>query len=146
MKKPNLSNIHIEKRVQWAENNVKMDLKKDNTDDCQATLDEPDGLSVGWVLNGRPVGLRIRRQQGGGGVIFWAGIKDSEIIGPFRAPQGVKVDWKGYCKLLTAFFSWLEYQPIKRGNRWYFSKKMHLHTSPVTHRFGYRITVLKKLH
>jgi len=109
-KKPPLSKIHREKRVQWAEKYVKMDFKNVVfTDECRATLDGPDGWSSGWVLNGRPVKLRIRRQQGGGGVMFCAGIKGNEIIGPFRVQQGVKVDSKGYCQLLTDFFiPWLE--------------------------------------
>ena len=105
IKKPPLSKIHREKRVQWAEQYVKMDFKNVVfTDECRATLDGPDGWSSGWVLNGRPVGSRIRRQQGDGGVMFWAGIKDQDIIGPFRVPQGVKIDSKGYCQLLTDFF------------------------------------------
>ena len=61
------------------------------TDECRATLDGTEAWSSGWVLNGRPVGSQIRRQKGGGGVMFWAGIKGNEIIGPFRVPQGVKL-------------------------------------------------------
>ena len=54
------------------------------TDECRATLDGPDGWSSGWILHGRQPGVRIRRQQGGGGVMFWAGIKGDTIIGPFK--------------------------------------------------------------
>ena len=109
-KMPLLSKIHKEKRVQWAEKYVKMDFKNVVfTDECWATLNGPDG----WSLNCRPVESQIRRQQGGGGVMFWAGIKGNEIIGPFRVPQGVKVDSKGYCQLLTDFFiPWLEDQTL----------------------------------
>ena len=89
MKKPPLKKIHMENRLQWAENNVKMDFKNVViTDEYRATLDGPDGKSASWVLNGRSVGLQICRQQGGEGVMFWAEIKDNEIIGPFRVPKG----------------------------------------------------------
>ena len=33
---------------------------------------------------------RLRRQQGGGSVLFWAGIVGRKLVGPFRAPEGVK--------------------------------------------------------
>lgn len=45
-------------------------------------LDGPGGWSSGWVLNGYPVASCNHQQQGGGGIMFWAG------IGPFRVPQG----------------------------------------------------------
>ena len=44
------------------------------TDECRATLDGPDGWSSGWILYGRQLEVRIRRQQGRG-VMFWARIK-----------------------------------------------------------------------
>ena len=41
--------------------------------------------------------------------MFWAGIKNNEIIGPFKVPQGVKIDSKGYCQILSDFLiPWLD--------------------------------------
>ena len=34
----------------------------------------------------------MRRQQGGGGVMFWAGIIGNKLVGPFRVPDGVKMN------------------------------------------------------
>ncbi|CAI9572193.1 unnamed protein product, partial [Staurois parvus] len=36
-----------------------------------ATLDGPDGWSSGWLMDSHPVPTRLRRQEGGGGVMFW---------------------------------------------------------------------------
>ena len=44
------------------------------TDESRATLDGPDGWMSGWLLNGTTPQSKIRRQQGGGGVMIWAGI------------------------------------------------------------------------
>ena len=45
------------------------------TDESRASLDGPDGCwSKGWVFRGDQCPARIRRQQGGGGVMIWAGI------------------------------------------------------------------------
>ena len=50
---------------------MKQDLDKIMfTDECRATLDGPDGFSRGWVLNKLDIPVRLRRQQGGGGVRF----------------------------------------------------------------------------
>uniref|UniRef100_A0A672M5Z5 Poly(U)-binding-splicing factor PUF60-like n=2 Tax=Sinocyclocheilus grahami TaxID=75366 RepID=A0A672M5Z5_SINGR len=38
-------------------------------------------------VNGHPVPTRPRCQQGGGGVMIWAGILGSEMVGPFRVPD-----------------------------------------------------------
>ena len=40
------------------------------TDECRATLDGPDGRSKDWVANGSSRPIRVRRQQGGGGIMF----------------------------------------------------------------------------
>ena len=45
-----------------------------------------------WAL--RP--HRLRRQQGGGGVMLWAGIIGNELVGPFRVPDGVKLTAAAY--------------------------------------------------
>ena len=42
------------------------------SDECHASLDGPDGLARGWVMNGVKTSHRMRRQQGGGGVLFCA--------------------------------------------------------------------------
>ena len=69
------------------------------TDECRATLDGQDGWSSGWILHGRLPGVRIRRQQGGGEVMLWAGIKGDTIIGLFKVEAGVKIDAESYGEL-----------------------------------------------
>ncbi len=70
----------------------------------RATLDGPDGWSSGWLVDGHHVPTRMRRQQGGGGVMFWAGIMGRELVGPFRVPEGVKMtSAKVYSFWLTTF-------------------------------------------
>ncbi|KAL6468680.1 hypothetical protein MHYP_G00222040 [Metynnis hypsauchen] len=87
--RPPLSTAHKQKRLQWAKQCMKTDFKTVLfTDECRATLDGPDGWSGGWLVDGHPMQTRLRRQQRGGGVMFWAGIMGREIVGPFRIPEG----------------------------------------------------------
>ena len=66
-----LTKLHHQKRLDWADKYMKQDLRKVlRTDECRATLDGPDGWARGWVLNGRQSRNRMRRQQGGGGIMF----------------------------------------------------------------------------
>ena len=51
---------------------------------CRATLDGPDGWARGWISFNNSAPVRVRRQQGAGGVMFWAAIVGDNIIGPFR--------------------------------------------------------------
>ena len=83
IKKPSLTMNHKERRVEFAVIYMKQDFDKVMfTDECRATLDGPDGFSRGWVLNKLDISVRLRRQQGGGGVMFWAAILGSKLIGP----------------------------------------------------------------
>ena len=43
-------------------------------DEMRVTLDDPDGWSKRWVLHGQARDQRLRRQQGGGGIMVWAEI------------------------------------------------------------------------
>ncbi|KAI5624251.1 tripartite motif-containing protein 16, partial [Silurus asotus] len=47
-------------------------------------------------------------QQGGGGVLVWAGIIKDELVGPFRVEDGVKLNSQSYCQFLedTFFKQW----------------------------------------
>lgn len=68
MARPPLKCIHREKRLKWAENNMKVNFENVIfTDECRATLDGPDGWSRGWYDAQLPPPQRLRRQQGGGG-------------------------------------------------------------------------------
>ena len=85
IKQPPLSKRHKTKRLEWARRYMKTDFQNVLfTDECRATLDGPDDWSSDWLLYGRQPEVRIRRQQGGGGIMFWAGIKGDSIIGPFK--------------------------------------------------------------
>ena len=110
------------------------------TDECRATIDGPDGWSSGWILHGRQPGVRIRRQQGGGGVMFWAGIKGDTIIGPFKVEAGVKIDSESYCELLNKYLTpWLEEQPLSLWRTMIFQQD-----NAPTHRSAYTSDWLKK--
>lgn len=99
--RPPLSKINKEKRVKWASDYMKTDFSNVIfSDECRASLDGPDGWASGWVLLNSQTPTRIRRQQGGGGVMFWAGMIDNEIIGPFRFNHGTKITSDVYCNFL----------------------------------------------
>ncbi|KAL2093239.1 hypothetical protein ACEWY4_010551 [Coilia grayii] len=72
----------------------------------RVTLDGPDGWACGWIGNGHKAPLRLRRQQGGGGVLLWAGIIKNELVGPFRVEDGLNS--QTYCQFLeeTFFKQW----------------------------------------
>ena len=83
IKKPPLAMNHKERKVEYAVKSMEQNF--DNvmfTDECRATLDGPDGFSRGWVLNKLDIAVRLRRQQVGGGVKFWAAFLGSKLISP----------------------------------------------------------------
>ena len=64
-----------QKGIEWARRYMKTDFRNVLlTDERRVNLHGPDSWSSGWILHGRQPGVRIRRQQGGGAVMFWAGI------------------------------------------------------------------------
>ena len=70
------------------------------TDEARATLDGPDGWAKVWCPTGAELPHRVRRQQGGGGVMFWADIIGDTLRGPFRVSDGVKVTSRAYISFL----------------------------------------------
>ena len=91
--RPPLIKQHKEKRVKWATDYIKCDFSTVFfTNECRATLDGLDGFSRGWIGHGFETPFRLRKQQGGGGVMFWAGICGQTLIGPFMVEEGVKMD------------------------------------------------------
>lgn len=54
------------------------------TDECRAAMVQM------WICNDVSIPSRLRRQQGGGGLMFWAAIVGEELAGPFQMPEGVK--------------------------------------------------------
>jgi transposase len=141
IKQPPLTKIHKSKRLEWAQRYMKTDFKNVLfTDECRATLDGPDGWSSGWILHGRQPEVRMRRQQGGGGVMFWAGIKGGSIIGPFKVEQGVKINSESYCELLNKYLMpWLEEQPLSLWRTMIFQ-----HDNAPAHKSKYTSEWLKK--
>ena len=104
-KTPPLSKANVLKRLEWAKKYVKINFKDVIfTDECRASLDGPDGFARGWLRNGQALPNRLRRQQGGGGIMFWAGIHNNVLIGPFRVPDGVKMNGPAYVELLRENF------------------------------------------
>ncbi|CAI9583058.1 unnamed protein product [Staurois parvus] len=103
--RPPLTNAHKQKQLHWAEKYTKTNFQTVLfTDECRATLDGPDGWSSGWLVDGHSVPTRLRRQQSGGGVMFWAGIMGTELVGPFRVPEGVKMTSAKYVEFMTDYF------------------------------------------
>ena len=122
------------KRVKWATNYIKCDFSTVIfTDECRTTLDGPDGFSRGWISHGFETSFRLRRQQGGGGVTFWAGICKDTLIGPFMVEEGVKMNSEAYCDFLKQnFFKWYKIQtlPFKR-------KCIYMHDNSPSHASKY---------
>ena len=80
--------MHRLKRVARAKQYINLDFRLVLfTYDCRATL---DGFCRGWLHTATKSPRRLRRQQGGGGVIFWAGIVYNKVAEPFMVPEGVK--------------------------------------------------------
>ena len=95
--KPSLTKIHKEKRRAWSVQYLKHDFNLVLfTDKMRTTLDGPDGWSRGLVAHGRAAPTQFKRQQGGDGVMIWAGIIGNELVGPFKVEDGVKIDSAGY--------------------------------------------------
>ena len=122
--RPPLNSKHKEKRLQWAQKYLKQDFQMVLfTDECRATLDGPDGWSSGWVARGQAPPTRMRRQQGGGGVMFWAGIIKKEVLGPFRVPDGVKMNAKTYSAFLKEHLEpWLKRKPASFKKKFVFMR------------------------
>ena len=83
---------HKKKLLEWAQKYMRLPFEYVLfTDECRASLNGPDGWRRGWFSaeHGRPHLLRC--QQGGGSVMFWAGIVGNELVGPFRVEDGVKM-------------------------------------------------------
>ena len=40
--------------------------------------------------------IRVRRQQGEGDIVFWAGIIGNKLVGPWKVPEGVKITSVAY--------------------------------------------------
>lgn len=107
--RPPLTKKHKLKRQDWAKKYLKTDFSRVLwTDEMRVTLDGPDGWARGWITKGRSAPLRFRRQQGGGGVMVWAGIINDELVGPFRVEDGLKINSNTYCQFLeaTLFQQW----------------------------------------
>lgn len=128
--RPPLTNAHKQKRLQWAQKYMKTKFQTALfTDECRATLDDPDGWSGGWLVDGHHVPTRLRRQQGDGGVMFWAGIMGRELVGPFRVPEGVKMTSAKYVEFLTDhFLPW-----YKKKNRAFRNKIIFMHDNAPSH-------------
>ena len=111
-KRPVLKGRHKKERIKWAVRYMKTDFSTVLfTDECRATMDGPDGFSRGWCLDGLDVPVRLKRQQGGGGVMFWAGLLGNRVVGPFRVPEGVKLNACSYKQFLADnFLPWLNTQ------------------------------------
>lgn len=76
-----------QKQLQWAQKYMRTNFETVLfTDECRATLDGLDGWSSGWLVYGHHVPTMLQCQQGGRGVMLWAGIMGRELVGPFSCP------------------------------------------------------------
>ena len=55
-------------------------------------------------LRGRESKHFVKRQQGGGLIMIWAGIIGFELVGAFRVEDGLKMNSKTYCDFLNQHF------------------------------------------
>lgn len=110
IKKVLLTPRHKKLRYNWALRYMKTNMEAVIfTDETRVCLDGPDNWSKGWVENNSSPPVKIKRQQGGGGIMIWAGIIDNELIGPVRIKEGVKINSISYCELLkNNFFPWIK--------------------------------------
>ena len=140
--KPPLTPRHRRLRMEWSKKYMKTDMNFVLfTDKSRATLDGPDGWANVWVYNGETCHTRMRRQQGGGGVMIWAGIIGDELVGPFRVPDGLKFPAATYCEFLkTALEPWLDDLPLSRLKRIVF-----MHDNAPSHAAKATTAVLKSL-
>ena len=139
---PPLTSRHKTKRVEWARHYMNVNfLTVLFTDECRATLDGPDGWSRGWLVNGITRPSR-RWQQGGGSVMFWAALIGREVVGPFRVPDGLKMNAQSYTKFLQDnFLPWYRKQrPVS------FKKKIiFMQDNAPSHTARYMIAFLENL-
>ena len=90
--RPPMRAKHRGKRVQWAKRHMKLPTKNILfTGEARTTLNGPFNWSKGWVVFGHQRPTRIRRQQGSGSIIIWAGIINDQIACLVRFPEGVKL-------------------------------------------------------
>ena len=134
---PPLKARHKLARLQWAKTYMKTNFEHVLfTDESRATLDGPDGWMSGWLLNGTKPQSRIRRQQGGGGVMIWAGIIYDAIVGNY----GVKMSAKSYVEFLKKNFL-----PWYRKQRLALKRKMiFLHDNAPSHAARYTCDAMSK--
>ena len=98
----------------------------------------------GWLLNGATPQSKIRRQQGGGGVMIWAGINTDAIVGPFAVLDGVKMNAQSYAEFLkTNFLPWYEKQRLALKRKMIFmhdNAPCHAarYTCNVSNKFGFK--------
>ena len=72
-------------------------------------LDQTAGPEVGLLRGIRPSEAQATAERGR--VMFWAGIVGDKLIGPFRVPDGVKLDSQSSVYLLCDnFFAWYKSQ------------------------------------
>ena len=99
--KPPLKQRHKLACLDWAKSCMKTNFENVLfTDESQAFRDGRDGWMSGWLPNGTTPQSKIRRQQGGGGVMIWAGISNNQIVSPFRVPDRVKMCAESYVDFL----------------------------------------------
>ena len=115
---PPLKNIHKKKRMDWPKNNTCKFPKFLFTDECRAR---------GWNCKEGPRLERIRRQQVGSGVMFWAAIVGNELFGPFRVSDGVKMTAKVYMDFLKKpLVPWYRKKKLAFRKTWFSCMTIHL--------------------
>ena len=139
--KPPLKQRHKLARLDWAKSCMKTNFENMLfTDESRATLDGPDGRMSDWLLNGTTPQIKIKRQQGGGGVMIWAGIINNQIVGPFCVPDGVKMCAKSYVDFLQQnFLPWYKKQPLALKR-----KMIFMHDNAPSHAAHYTREALTK--
>ena len=99
------------------------------TDEYRASLDGPDAFGRRWLVESGICPKRLKRQQGGGGVFFWAGIINSTLVGLLFVEEGVKMNLKNYVEFLQAHFM----QWYNRKSKTFKNKMIFMHENAPSH-------------
>ena len=71
-----------------------------HTDESRASLNDPDGLTKGWIFNGDNCSVGIRRQQSDSVVMIWGRMIRNELTDLFRVPEELKLPADVYCSFV----------------------------------------------
>ena len=101
---PPLNKTHKLKHLDRAKKYLKTDFLKIFMDWWHESDSWPDEWAPAWISNRHRAPLWVRHQQGGGGVLVWAGIIKDELVGPCWVGDELKINSQTFCQFLEDMF------------------------------------------